>query len=656
MKIHNTLTLLPDELGASWMYRIAKANGFNSLESMMKILHKEPKELTRNYFRSYHERSCIRHPELICDDLGISVFEFLLKTTIYPLIFPFLRKEQQDRYILTLFRDTNPILLGYRTKLIPELHYCPMCQREDMEKYNFTYLRRTHQIPGIYNCPVHHISLKNVRTDEDARVKGISESAKNNYTNFCKELMDDWLPCDISDIGNAIVKRMKDLSLSVKHLQKQMVDEGYELFLQPNMKTILAKLRNGQSSKHISTIIAICTFLFKNVKTLKKYLNFVSIEEDFRKNIKDSQTKLVSSYNDIFVELLHMPCGFTYYTTPHAVLCGWDCPHCDREKSDKEVFVHLVSKIEGGSYASVDIDSSIGKKENIIHRSCGRIYSVNPSGFLYGLYRCRCSILTKKMVNELLETKKEFKFLSLDEQHRTVSLFRPQCKHEFTIKFSVFKSNPVCPKCPKGNSRATRFYAGFSAATEYFKKCVADLVGNEYEVCSEYLNKKTTVLLRHATCGNIVPMLPETFSRGVRCKKCTPPMSRDEFIETVAKESNNRYVVIGMVDSTKAILQDTWTNEIIPLQKALVLQELRRPTPSKILPLDGKRELREKKPTIVDIVAQYIKDNYDFNEEIILKNVVIPNILYDQKERAFSTLLKRGFLLKVERGIYRRAK
>lgn len=54
-----------------------------------------------------------------------------------------------------------------------------------------------------------------------------------------------------------------------------------------------------------------------------------------------------------------------------------------------------------------------------------------------------------------------------------------------------------------------------------FIKNVYNLVGDEYTFLEEYINSRTSILVRHNKCGNIYKVRPSNFIQGHRCPKCS---------------------------------------------------------------------------------------------------------------------------------------
>lgn len=48
------------------------------------------------------------------------------------------------------------------------LKFCPICVEEDKKQFDYSYLHRLHQVPGVEVCPVHKVFLEN----SDAQARG----------------------------------------------------------------------------------------------------------------------------------------------------------------------------------------------------------------------------------------------------------------------------------------------------------------------------------------------------------------------------------------------------------------------------------------------------------------------------------------------------
>lgn len=88
--------------------------------------------------------------------------ELIQKHTLIPYFAPFIPPERATRLVETIktyVSSSANMILGrtaFAVKPKLRLFYCDLCVREDREKYGEAYWRRSHQVEGVYLCPVHH--------------------------------------------------------------------------------------------------------------------------------------------------------------------------------------------------------------------------------------------------------------------------------------------------------------------------------------------------------------------------------------------------------------------------------------------------------------------------------------------------------------------
>jgi hypothetical protein len=81
---------------------------------------------------------------------------------------------------------------------------------------------------------------------------------------------------------------------------------------------------------------------------------------------------------------------------------------------------------------------------------------------------------------------------------------------------------------------------------EEFVNEVYELVGNEYEVKSEYIGALKKITMFHAVCGRTYDVLPGNFSFGQRCGKCQGlQKTHEDFIREVETKFGNEYTIFG---------------------------------------------------------------------------------------------------------------
>jgi uncharacterized protein with PIN domain len=116
------------------------------------------------------------------------------------------------------------------------------------------------------------------------------------------------------------------------------------------------------------------------------------------------------------------------------------------------------------------------------------------------------------------------------------------CGHIYSVSPNKFLSlKRRCPKC-SGLIKKT---------TEIFSKEVTDLTNDEYELCSEYINNKKKVKIRHKVCGTLFYAAPNDFGPGGdRCPECKKKImasykqkDHDTFVKDFNLRSNGNYTL-----------------------------------------------------------------------------------------------------------------
>lgn len=88
---------------------------------------------------------------------------------------------------------------------------------------------------------------------------------------------------------------------------------------------------------------------------------------------------------------------------------------------------------------------------------------------------------------------------------------------------------------------------GTKHTTETFGQFVKDMLGNDYELVSTYINSRNYVTLCHKTCGHVYEVQPRRVRMGRKCPECHGNKRKDTswFTEQVKQLEGNEYEVIG---------------------------------------------------------------------------------------------------------------
>ncbi|PWT39112.1 hypothetical protein DKZ22_11745 [Limosilactobacillus reuteri] len=249
-------------------------------------------------------------------------------------------------------------------------------------------------------------------------------------------------------------------------------------------------------------------------------------------------------------------CGTTYENTPKSVLRSKNgtCPNCRNQnlgrntKKTNEEFLYEVKNLVGNEYTPLDKYVTAQTKIRMRHNKCGNIWEIKPYSFLSGK-RCPSSTCIRK--NECISQQdfdEEIKKLVGDEYifvgeykgaHTPILCRHNYCQYEWKIRPANFIHRDVrCPKCQHNIQNKD---------TDYFRKEVKNLVGDEYVVMTAYTRSQNKIMMRHNVCGYQWGIKPYSFLRGARCPKCSGVLKKNTeiFRREVYELEEESYTVLG---------------------------------------------------------------------------------------------------------------
>lgn len=162
----------------------------------------------------------------------------------------------------------------------------------------------------------------------------------------------------------------------------------------------------------------------------------------------------------------------------------------------------------------------------IKHKKCGYIWDVMPDNLIRGIKRgiAVCPFCNGKInlstddfkirVKELVE----YEYVVLGEyvnNHTYIKMKHNKCGHIYDVTPNHFQNGKRCPKCHFKNIADL-----LRKSHAQFIKEVYNLVGNEYEILTKYINSRKKVEIIHKICGSIYKVSPDKFLRGTRCPVC----------------------------------------------------------------------------------------------------------------------------------------
>lgn len=152
--LHSFPTPYPNELWYSVMCRhMMRSGSLSIMESRMKEVS----------FSLLYDKSIAR----VVSELPKGTFrieELVMKHTLFPYITRTYSYERKKRYVNELISENaSAVRWNASTKTPTFLKYCPICRKEELERYGEGYWHREHQLPLVTVCPEHGCRLNRFR-------------------------------------------------------------------------------------------------------------------------------------------------------------------------------------------------------------------------------------------------------------------------------------------------------------------------------------------------------------------------------------------------------------------------------------------------------------------------------------------------------------
>ena len=427
------------------------ANGFNNIKDFRNayIDEHESKYAKLSYDPS---SDLYRLADSVTGTNRNQVLSFYLSTSLFHGISPLSRRAYISRCVGFLNKSSQNLIPNCKSG-IQELHFCPVCQREDLDRYGYFYYRRAHQMPGVTVCHKHGGSL-HVYAGERGQemilpLKSVplpTYPKSYEYALFCKSFLDAEPECDLSEIIDAIGERLKDLGYhSKKRLTSEAMSDYLDLMNQCPGKLI--RFIRQKSQPHIPSMLTLLLFLFQNIETLNSYLNSATtLKDTFDKGIAN-KFKLLSPYREDIVELRCEVCGEIFLSTPTRILDGWGCPICDDQMDDELLFNRLFDAKFQKDYECSKFEE-FAKPISIRHKHCGKEYKTIPMRFLCQHTHCKCERTVRLTeARRQIAAQGDFDLVDFQNTYTKISIRHKSCGSIFGVMYHVFLKDSRCSVC-----------------------------------------------------------------------------------------------------------------------------------------------------------------------------------------------------------------
>ena len=595
MLIPVIIPIMPGETLFSYVMRLAQANGMGINEFYLNILC--PNLPNKQIGFDGYEPLPVLYNNV--SEKSTDQLSYFKDHTTYPVIAAFSRKSEQDRIIQNTF-GTYPryqALIGDIHSEETTLRVCPECAQEETKRYGFWWLHREHQVPSVCACTKHHRRLleaeKFMPRKRDLSISDFTGTdeitdADIQYADTVNAFFRKTPDCSAEQIASLMKSKMlaqyyQNVSMKDGYNRvSEAIPAEYNRYFKSSVSS--AVKRAVYQSYNIVECIALYSFLFgSDIPT-------ALVTDDITKNMFFDEAhgyELLGDYHSNGITLRHQKCGTVFQTTPHAFLAGWRCPACSK-KTEQEMFRSLCAKVSPDYVLKSDFQR-LSSPVIFHHKACGNDVKITPVNFLYNGSRCKCEtrVLEKEAVKRFKNA--GFSLVTYNGFKEPARVHGVECGHTFNIDSAyVFLRSPYCPICHP--YKALRFSSDENSNREIYVRRIRELTGDEYSMTGTFVNGKTRVEFTHNTCGRTFMMAPDSFTHGHRCPYCSKVIADNQFPSLVAKMTSGVYSCSPGHRKDVYLIRNTVTGAEKELTSHMILQEIRRPTKSELLPMDGRKK------------------------------------------------------------------
>ena len=484
-------------------------------------------------------------------------------------------------------------------------------------------------------------------------------------------------PWDLIENGVSCFCQKKSAK-NIHYARKRVEDAGNFKLLSVSDDMIL-KIR-AIDCGHEFEVKALSWYTNPVCRVCMKNNPYITADEEFRKKV----TELVGDEYEVTgryitrnspVDIYHKRCKKTTSYMPDRFLHGSRC-ECDTKEwipKGKE-FRRYVHDRSSGLYEITGYD----KYRNCIIRNTktgeemimGRLFIIQelerPTKSDVLPVEAKGEFIADPMATDVGKVKKY-----LEDNYKPGDLFDwgqiPAALNMTNDQITSILSNLMRKSIVRKAKNRKRFFIFIGKADEQiddadpfepgheFRLRVKDLVGDEYKVIGDYVDWNTPVEMLHEVCKNSFLIKPADFAAGVRCSCLPKPPYGNAFIDYVRDRSCGLYEVRRQKSETGYIVRNTETGEEKSLPKMRIIQELERPTPSPVLPLEKKGSYDYSQSiTNIDRVMRYLNDVIGPGTEFNMSELRNTGLSVSQVGSIVQRLRRSGIILPVDgnRGHY----
>lgn len=221
--------IYPDELVYSWFCRYFVHSGClthkAALQDILQNRHNNPSKEFLGHLT----------PDILTVIKRIyPIDKIIIEHTMFPQYARFIPLEQKKKALYCIGNDFCDV--HHLFSVLPRsesdlyLKYCPLCVKEDREKYGETYWHRTHQLRNIMICPKHNCRLINSEVTAKSEQSFTFCSAEEYVTEIEPIMESDSLRIDycgyLCDVFSSNIDMENDIPIKAI-LYSAMKEKGY---------------------------------------------------------------------------------------------------------------------------------------------------------------------------------------------------------------------------------------------------------------------------------------------------------------------------------------------------------------------------------------------------------------------------------------------
>lgn len=616
-----------DELMISYLWRLAQHNGLGHVSDLLQGYiwpNNELRQYQRQRIRVDANNIFPAFYQAI--DIPLDQVKFYLDHTIYKGLVPLTNSGWHMQMIAHAFHSRTNIadIIGVPDNMLDELRICPCCQKEDMETKGFWYYHTFHHMPGVTVCAKHHVPLQTLQPysvkalgsvrpfDTANKFQNKIESSLEwavQYASFAASLLDEQIDTEIRISHQAILNTLKkqgmydDIDKLVRHAHGLGCNTLTDKQLIRSIKTTMHGGDIGIARAQSLSFMVLCFPTIREYKEAIKDVPQDHIDLNTFLSLINDRYDVSGDFYKPLLEMIKKDTGEHFFTTLKGFNYGWRENSADAQVSSVEKFEELFQNATDDSYQLISKFKSMTQPITVLHKTCGSKYQVLVRDFLIYGRRCNCErSYTPKEAKQIVEQHKGFKLISYPiGNYKPCVILHEYCGNTFESTLAAFKNNPKCKRCEMAKDHSE----------ENIGQLVKDLVGDEYTVIDTEGKANGRITIRHNVCGKEHTYLSRMFTEGSRCPYCNNFAKNTNFKQYVSEVSGGKYKIGKQLerDTSRFEVIDTSTGESRIFTRIRIMQELTRPTPSQILPLDKKFSSDALK-THQDIIWEYLIAHY----------------------------------------------